>query len=509
MRRITLDLRQGLLILLIVWGLFTTLVAAAERLLSTWHAPGLIALAVVAALEAIITQRLVVRERRRLEEQAGVRLLELVIIVLLVRLWSLLAQGESLPVMIGPWLREPLRFFGGRFAEYFLWALAAWGLATLLAADVLAWGGETGAVDLPQDSIEREQMQQEWGQTVARYDRRFVMIVFVTLAAAGFALNARGPGDQAPIAIDSIRPAVAAMTVVVAGMLLHSTGQLGQLRRNWSADNIDVAPDIDRRWNRSGLLIMLGLVLLAPVLGRVVLIAPPPPLVPIVNALLVVMTLAASLMVLLLSLLMAPLVWLLSSLSGGGQPASFQPPRFQPPQIAEPRGDRPLWPALIFWGCVLLLIGIALVRYFRGRSDLRDALLRWRLIRWLFEHGAAVWSDARGWAGLAATTVRRLSRRRARVKRPSRPRGAKAQLRALYRRMREAGTRRGVAAGLAQTPYEFGAELGRALPAAREDVRGLTDAYVVAEYGPMPVGPSDVNRARRHWRRLQRWLRRR
>jgi hypothetical protein len=76
----------------------------------------------------------------------------------------------------------------------------------------------------------------------------------------------------------------------------------------------------------------------------------------------------------------------------------------------------------------------------------------------------------------------------------------------LYRRMKAAGSRRGVHSAPAQTPYEYGSELSRNLPPAQQDIAGLTEAYVVAEYGPRPVGPAELHRARRHWNRLQRWL---
>ena len=504
MRRIALTVWHASLILLVIWSLFTALVVAAEQFVTGWRAPGLIALGMIVALEAIITQRLVARERQRLEEQAGVRAIEFVVIVLLVRMWSLAAQGGPLIATLGPWLRDPLRFFSGRFAEYLLWTLGAWVIATLLTADVIAWDGDGQPGPLPDTSIEREQIQQEWGQSVARYDRRYVVITLITLFACAFALYDHGPAS-APGAT-RVLLSVAAIAGLVAGLLLHSAGRLSELRRNWSADNIDVDAGISRRWGRSGLLLLLGLLLLAPLLSWIVTVAPPPPLVPIANALLFVMTMVVSLVILLVGLILSPLILLLSLFTGGSRTFIPQVPRLEAPQIAEPRGDRPLLPALIFWGCVLLLIGITLVRYLQSRSDLRDAMRRWRVVRWLSDLLGEWWSDARGWAGLAAAQIRRLARRRSRPPRVARPAGAQAQLRALYRRMRQAGSRRGIPVRPSQTPYEYGRELGQSLPVARDAVEGLTEAYVLAEYGPRPAGPAEIRQARRYWRRLQRWL---
>jgi hypothetical protein len=63
--------------------------------------------------------------------------------------------------------------------------------------------------------------------------------------------------------------------------------------------------------------------------------------------------------------------------------------------------------------------------------------------------------------------------------------------------------RRGIHHSRSQTPYEFRAALSTALPPADADVGSLTDVYVAAEYGPQPVRPADVRRARRHWRRIR------
>jgi hypothetical protein len=505
MRQIALTLRQAILILLIVWGLFTVLIAAGERLSGQWRAPGLTTLIVLVALEATITQRLVARERLRFEEQAGARLVELVVIVILVRAWSLMAEDLPLRETMEPWLRTPLQFFNGRFGEYFLWSLAAWGFTTLLTSDVIGWDVEVSPLQLPEQSIERAQIEQEWSQAVVRYDWRFFMFALVTLMAGGFALSTAG-GAGVQLSASPAQITAAILAVVIAGLLLHSAGRLNQLRRSWNADQVDTDTDIARRWRLSGLMVMGGLLVLAPLLGLFVLIAPPLPLVPVANALLVAMTVVVSLVVLLLGLLLAPIIWLLSLLGGGGAPPPIRAPAFTPPQIAEAPTERPLLPALVFWGCVAILVAIAVARYINGRSDLRESLRRWRLLRWLVGQSRELWSDTRGWIGLAAARVGRLVRRRSRVARPTSPRGAQAQLRLLYRRMREAGARHGVPARPTQTPYEYGHALADTMPTIEPDVRGLTDVYVTAEYGPAPAHTSEVRRARQHWRRLQRWL---
>src|SRR3954449_403196 len=106
MRKIALTVQHSILILIIIWGLFVCTTAAVTRLSARWHAPGVTVLIVLIALDAIATQRIVTRDRQRLEEQLSVRGVELLIIVFLVRIFSLVAQQEPLLATMQPWLRE-------------------------------------------------------------------------------------------------------------------------------------------------------------------------------------------------------------------------------------------------------------------------------------------------------------------------------------------------------------------------------------------------------------------
>jgi hypothetical protein len=501
--RFVVTVWHGALLLVVVMGLFIALVAATERFIIGWHAPALIPLIAILAVEAMATHWLVVRERQSMEEQLKVRGLELLVVIVVVRLWSLAAQGEPLIDTLIPWLRDPLRFFGGRFLEYMIWAVLAWIITTVLYNDVLDWGRGAYVSGINETSIERDLLQQEWDETVARYRRRYVTLLFVMLAAATVATY----GGTPLRAVNASMLVVTSICAVVAGLMLQSEGRLSLLRRSWTLDEIDVDAGVGRRWGRLGMLLILTLVLLAPLVGAAMLVAPPPPLVPVLNVILVGMTLVVSLVLLLLSILLSPLVYLLSFLSGSeGPPPAPSMPDITPPQIRQVPGERPLLPALIFWGCIALLVAYAVVRYVRGHSAIGEALRRWRIFRWLQATVEELWGDARGWAALAATTLRRMRRRRPRQRTRGRAKGVRAQLRVLYRRMRGAGARRGVDARVSQTPYEYSAQLAQSMRAAGDDIHGLTEAYVAAEYGPDPEEPSHLQQARRHWRRLQRWL---
>jgi len=61
----------------------------------------------------------------------------------------------------------------------------------------------------------------------------------------------------------------------------------------------------------------------------------------------------------------------------------------------------------------------------------------------------------------------------------------------------------------AQTPYEYEADLNRALPELEPDLSGLTGAFITARYSPQPMQPEEAQAAKSFWQRIKEALRRR
>ena len=170
-------------------------------------------------------------------------------------------------------------------------------------------------------------------------------------------------------------------------------------------------------------------------------------------------------------------------------------------------GERPLLPALIFWGCVLLLVGLLVIRYARQHAGLWHWLRRWRWGRWVLRIASRLWRDVGGWATLVATrTRRRLERRPRRPPGTNQPGGPDAQMRALYAQLIREGQARGIVHHPADTPFEYGNALGDAVPPAQSEVNALTSAYVQAAYGPAAPTDADVSAGKRLWRRVRQAL---
>ena len=504
MRNVRFNLGHMLLVVMLVLGMISALLAGIEAFVPQLRYPGLLPLLALAIVDAVVTQRLVARERLSIGEQGTIRAVEAVLLCVAIRIASLGLEGGSLRQVLEPWLRDPLAFFGGHFFVYFWPTLMIWGLASLIASSVLAF-----EIELPREGVrslpsEEAAVIDDRAVALATFDRYWLICTLVALAGGALALY------QMPLSValqswTTAQPVVGVLGCLLAGLVLHSQGQLDRLRYGWQIEQLGVAADVPRRWRRSSVLLIGVACVLALLLSQGTLWVPPPPLVPVLNLLMIVVAFIVTIIVTIFGLLLFPFAWLLSYLTGTTTPTGPAVRPITPPLIAQPPSERPLLPALIFWGCVLILVGMAALRYLQQRQDLRAWLSRWRGTRWLLRWFGAVWQDLQGWGALAVQTLQRRFRRPRRASSPRvvPPAGSQAQLRQLYRRMVRSAERSGVAHPRSQTPYEFRAALGQALPPVDADAGALTDVYVAAEYGPQPAQPNDVRRARKHWRRIK------
>jgi hypothetical protein len=507
MRQVRFTLWQMALIVLLVIGLATAVIAAIERVLPAWRFPGLLPLFTLVALDAVVTQRVVRRQRLSLSEQVPIRAAEGLLVVVMVRLASLGAEDATLSALGQLWLRDPLLVLGGSFALYLFPSILVWLVATHLAEAVLQFETDLPVIKVHGGAIDMATVVEDRTLAVAQFDRYWLLSALGTLICATVALYGMSL-TAALLQWNSARTVLAVFVVLLAGLLLHSQGQFNQLSYGWQLDQVVVAPELAGRWRRSGTLLTGFALLLGALLGGLVLLIPPPPFIPILNLLLIISTMLLALVIALFGLLLLPIAWLLSLLTGREAP---QLPQFQslpPPQIVEPTGERPLLPALIFWFCVLLLVGVGVLRYLQQRYDILGLIGQWRGARWLLKLLGNLWSDTRTWGEYAVKIVRQRLQRTSPVKRVRRHAGGgpQAQLRAMYRRLIRAGTQRGVAHPPSQTPYEFRSALETAFPTTSADIDLFTEAIVEAEYGPNAPPPQTVRQARRHWQRALRVL---
>ncbi len=502
MRSVRFTIWQMLLVVVLVVGVASAVLAALERFIPGLEFPWLMPLLAFVAADAVVTQRVVTRERLSFAEQGGLRMAELVVLLVAVRLASL--SSEELPLLqtATSWIRDPLAFFGGTFSMYLLPSFLMWCGATVLAQSVLHFEAELpgeGWIGIPS---EEALVIEERAQAVARFDRYWLFCTLLSLACATLALY----GVSLVRALqhwDTARPVLAVLGVLLAGLQLHSQGQFDRLTYGWQLGQVVVTPDVSYRTRAASRWLSIGALLLGLALGSVALLIPPPPIVPVLNALLLASTVLLALVVGLMSLLLLPFAWLLSLLTGSPAPVPPAVPQLPVMQIPETTPERPLLPALIFWLCAVMLVGIAALRYAQQRRDLRALVARWPRLHWILARIYGVWREAQEWTAYATLVIRQNVRRRTASRRAPYPplTGTRAQLRELYYRLIRAAERGGVDHTASQTPYEFRTAVGDKLPAVRADVAVVTDLYVAAEYGPAMPEEVEVRRARRAWRR--------
>jgi hypothetical protein len=505
MRNFRLTLWHMLLVVAIVLATAVAMLAGMQALAPQWQAPWLLPLLVLVAIDSMITQWLVERERRSWTEQGAIRAAEALLLIISVRVVSLAAEDVPLQT-IQPWLRDPLTFFSGRFAEYMLITFIVWSMTALLTHALLALDIELVSIDLDNQLIEKAGVLEDRALALARFDKLWMIYTCLALVGAGLALQ------RTPLMIiirswSALQPLLAVLICIICGLVLHSQASMYQQQYHWQIDRVIVGPEVPRRWRRASWLLIVMALGIGVLVGSFIHdVPPPPPLGPVFNLLLALLALLVGLVLALISLLVLPFALLLAWLRGEALP----PPRlnFPPPEALQQPGERPLLPAFIFWACVVLLVVIAGLRYLQQRQDIRAMLGRWRGWNWLLRLWGEAWTDIHGWSEQAWAALQQRFRhsRRVRRARPVRPSGGRAQIRALYRRMVHTAARQGVLRQPAQTPYEFNTTLGARVPAVRTDAQELTDAYVIAEYGPQLPRPDQVRHAHRVWRRINRVL---
>jgi len=193
--------------------------------------------------------------------------------------------------------------------------------------------------------------------------------------------------------------------------------------------------------------------------------------------------------------------------------------RMAPQATTLPDWVHALFSALI-WGVGLLLAFVVMRIALRqvaeriggggGMLPLLRALLRWYAA--LLE---ALWTGLRGGAALAGKAAAEAARslvsgagdlgRRLPIwgRPPGEPRAA---VRYYFARLQADAARRGVARPKGATAAEFAQALNGVVPDQGAEITGLVEAYQEARYGPDPVSPEQVGRARKAWLLITRAL---
>lgn len=142
MRTVRLSLWHMLLVVVMVVATVVAISSGVQTLFPEWHLPRFVPLCTLIALDAVATQRIVARERLGLAEQGPLRVVELLLVVIVVRVASLAAEDVPTAELVRTWLLDPLAVFQGQFAMYLLLSALIWLSATRLTHAVLQFETE-------------------------------------------------------------------------------------------------------------------------------------------------------------------------------------------------------------------------------------------------------------------------------------------------------------------------------------------------------------------------------
>lgn len=494
-----------------------------------------------AALEGIYTSFWIEHPDRRVLDRTTYRFAEFGILLVVTRIFTLFASGQGIPSLeeFRLYLRTPLAFFiDGYFIVALLLVTSAWRLAInqankfqqLAVSAVEARFYTLPPVEQAQSKNDRPLLVQR-SEVLASFFRFWVWggVVMIVAAAMSTVQLAEFTVVRNPLALGrlGLRPLliIALLTYFLTGFWLVSQGRLQVMNARWLINGVQKREGIERRWQRSSLLILLGIALVA----AFVPVGSTLPISRILNTIVSLALYATSIIWYVITLLIFTILLpLFNFLRGRPVENESEPPISTPAPLQEMLEQQT--PPLInetsqllfssfFWTVIIFLAVSAFLYYLRERGvelNSRTVGHLWRrFVIWLRQ----------GWMGLATQTETLRKAIRLRNGRqppvsdtPHKPPWRfirinalppREQIRYFYlsivRRAGETGTTRRAD----ETPLEYVQDLKSSWPEHEEEIEELTQAFLTARYSAQPVEKGWANTVKTTWKHLRASLRKR
>lgn len=506
------NLRSAVLVALMLTALVAAGSGVVQRLVPGWQPLYLVTACFLIGLEAGIVHYVARSQRLTFTELIRYLAPELFVMAVVMRIIATLGFADSsLAESLTRWLYDPLAVFDATFGAHMLTGLLTGALAHQAMRDLSSLAPLPRA---PGDEERRLEALVAADRSLAleRISSRFMMgggVLLLALAGEAVNTNVSG-GSPRPLAPLSI---AASLVYVVSGFVLYSRARLMVLQAQWLQEGARVAPQVEWRWVRGSWLLIALIAAGAALLPRSHALG----LVDTLRALLGVIGYALAMigyaLMWLLALLLALPALLISLFAPTRTPVAAPPPPTPPTAPPSVEHTPNLLAALVFWLCMLLLIGYAVTVIVQRHPALMQRIGIAPLIQSLIARLRSLWRRGASWDELAIRAAEDALRRPPAA---SQRRRGYVSLRRLSPRDRVryfylATLRRAAQSGMArlpaQTPYEYARRLENALPESASDVAALTDAFIAAQYSPYTLTPADAERARRPWERLRRALR--
>lgn len=527
---------QPLLITLLITSLLSAMLVLAQIISrqDIWLPFSLFFLFVT--LEGCYTTLWLQQPERRLLNHTAYRAAELVLLLLLLRLFTWVVVGNwpelsSLPDI----LRQPqLIFLDVPFIACGLLGLFGWERAIALGTTFSALSIDQAEVYYysrpTKDRIASDKpVRTNRGAIVFAFFRQWIagaLILAAVTSISNFDVVDLYRGSSLALARQGLPPELLLFLLVyfLAGFLLLSQAQLAAMNARWLINGVTRTGHVERSWHRYTLVLLGGIALLAAFLpiGSTFAISN------LISSIIAGLSAVASFLITLFSILLALFI---SLFTGGPSEAALEPlvqPTIPPvptpsatpiPSVLPPSTiDTGLITSSLFWAVAIVMSVTAVSFFLRERGvRLNTAVLQrfWqRLLQWLQMTWKEAGHQVQDWQQAVRTRLQRQPKEDTENQPPWRfirlnSLSPREQIRYFYLSTVKRASNKGVARQQAETPLEFAQDLKENWPEAEEDVDALTDAFLEARYGRSPIEKEDVNPVKKRWRQVKSSLRRR
>jgi hypothetical protein len=505
-----------LLVCLMMVSLAVGIAQLGSRFQPGWTGGYLVAVALVASLEAFYTRKQVKNLEGR--ERIFFRISEWIAFAVAIKMLLYIIRGPAQ-------LLEDLPLWQEDFLEYFF--TGEYMIALIVTAVIwFASGSYAGELE---ELFERERdaswdeigkLQNAFHDIRRRIASRIFIIgtVVVILAilsrvdASAF-FRERGlppPGYYSPV--------VNVLVYFILALILLSLTQFALMRTRWMFQRLPISPSIAKNWIKYGFIFFM-------LLAVVVFFLPTEYSLGLLETLGYGMSYLIQAVTFLIALLMLPFSFCISlfSLFAGNQEISPQQPAPMPPPTMAAPPDQPVaWleflRSLLFWAIFVGIIFFAFRYYFLQNKAMWTVLSGFPLVRWLSRAFGSIWSWLRGAnkqiGSFVRSGIKRFSQQRVlaapkifrRVFNLSRM-SPRDKVIYFYLNLVQLGEERGLDRKPSETPYQYENDLSGAIPEVQEELHGLTDTFLEARYSRHSLDEPNAQEASSLWERIKAALR--
>lgn len=508
-------------------GMLTCIAISLSQLVSVWSSawPGDVfcALAFVVSLESIHSQRLLWRLRSVFRDSLRFRFVEWVVILLVVRFAVYLTYGvQHLVADVAAWQTNLASFFDAGFIVMSLFMALFWWLALRLSQTMQELEASP-AEKMPSVTDPRHYLYSTMphhGLTDRRARLNQIVTIFFWGGAVMLLLSGLARVDVRDLIVlrhsRSSGVILSVLAYFLIGLLLISQAQYTNLKANWELQSIPILGRLGRRW----LLLVISFLLLIALVAVVLPVGYSVGLIAALSSVIQWIAYILLQIVFTIFFVLATIIGFLFSLlrlrqEGRGMPEQRMPtPPPPPPAVAQ--AGSPWWQvvrSLLFWSILTAIVGYSLYRF---------AADRWGLFRGLSAMGLFAWIR-KLWRGLRLGTRRAVDRLRQQIGRRLASRQAQAaksrwrylslrrlspreRVRYFYLSVLRRNAQQGFSRPPSATPQEYEETFEKSVPAAAEQARELTQAFIEARYSEHEVTKADATAIQVAWRNVKRAL---